>query len=127
PVAARAGLPVPVSGGPRSARQAGLVARRSPYRARPPGRGEAHVTVAEGPRRTAGVPAPTPPKSLREFVDKSGLRSLVIGVSKDPNAKLTILLVQPGSGRPTLVVKAATTDHAARAIEAQVDIPDRLP
>jgi len=80
------------------------------------------VTVAEGPRRTAGVPAPTPPKSLREFVDKSGLRSLVIGVSKDPNAKLTILLVQPGSGRPTLVVKAATTDHAARAIEAEMDI-----
>ena len=80
------------------------------------------MTVAEGPRRTAGVPAPTPPKSLREFVDKSGLRSLVIGVSKDPNAKLTILLVQPGSGRPTLVVKAATTDHAARAIEAEMDI-----
>jgi aminoglycoside phosphotransferase (APT) family kinase protein len=78
------------------------------------------VTLAEGPRRTAGVAAPTP-KSLREFVDRSGLRSLVIGVSKDPNAKLTILLVEPGSGRPTLVVKAATTDDAARAIEAEMD------
>ena len=58
------------------------------------------MTLAEGPQRTAGVPAPARPKSLREFVDKSGLLSLVIGVSKDPNAKLTILLVQPGSGRP---------------------------
>lgn len=80
------------------------------------------MILAEGPGRAAYLPLPGRSKPLREFVDESGLRSLVIGVSKDPNAKLTILLVEPGSGRPTLVVKAATTDAAAAAIEAEMEV-----
>jgi aminoglycoside phosphotransferase (APT) family kinase protein len=57
--------------------------------------------------------------SLREFVQASGLRSLVLGTSKDPNAKITILLVSPETGRPVLAIKTPTTDEAARAVEAE--------
>lgn len=58
-------------------------------------------------------------RSLWEFVEGSGLQSLVVGVSKDPNAKLTVLLVSPDSGRPALAIKVPTTDGAARAVEAE--------
>jgi aminoglycoside phosphotransferase (APT) family kinase protein len=57
--------------------------------------------------------------SLWEFIRASGLQSLVLGTSKDPNAKITVLLISPQSGRPVLAVKAPTTDKAARAIEAE--------
>jgi aminoglycoside phosphotransferase (APT) family kinase protein len=56
---------------------------------------------------------------LWEFVRASGLQSLALGTSKDPNAKITVLLISPESGRPELVVKAPTTDGAAKAIEAE--------
>ena len=58
-------------------------------------------------------------QSLSEFARGSGLQSLVIGISKDPNAKVTVLLVSPVSGRPVLAVKVPTTDVAARAVEAE--------
>jgi hypothetical protein len=58
-------------------------------------------------------------RSLRDFVDASGLSSLVLGTSKDPNAKVTILLVSPLSGRPVFAVKVPTTDVAARAVAAE--------
>lgn len=57
--------------------------------------------------------------SLWEFVRASGLQSLVVGVSKDPNAKLTVLLVSPDSGQPALAIKVPTTDAAARAVQAE--------
>jgi aminoglycoside phosphotransferase len=57
--------------------------------------------------------------SLWEFVQASGLQSLVVGVSKDPNAKLTVLLVSPHSGQPALAIKVPTTDGAACAVEAE--------
>ena len=63
--------------------------------------------------------APSPRRSLRDFVQSSGLRSLVLGTSKDPNAKITVLLVSPEDSRPVLAVKAPTTDAAARAVEAE--------
>jgi hypothetical protein len=56
---------------------------------------------------------------LSEFARGSGLQSLVIGISKDPNAKVTVLLVSPVSGRSVLAVKVPTTDVAARAVEAE--------
>jgi aminoglycoside phosphotransferase (APT) family kinase protein len=56
---------------------------------------------------------------LSEFARDSGLQSLVIGISKDPNAKVTVLLVSPVSGRSVLAVKVPTTDVAARAVEAE--------
>jgi aminoglycoside phosphotransferase (APT) family kinase protein len=58
-------------------------------------------------------------RSLSEFTRDSGLHSLVIGISKDPNAKVTVLLVSPVSGRSVLAVKVPTTDVAARAVEAE--------
>jgi aminoglycoside phosphotransferase (APT) family kinase protein len=57
--------------------------------------------------------------SLSGFVAASGLRSVVLGMSKDPNAKITVLLVSPKTGRPVVAVKAPTTDVAARAVEAE--------
>ena len=57
--------------------------------------------------------------SLRSFVQASGLRSLVLGASKDPNAKITVLLVSPEDSRAVLAVKAPTTDAAARAVAGE--------
>jgi Phosphotransferase enzyme family len=71
---------------------------------------------------TTVVPAQEQRRSLWEFAAASGLRSLVIGLSKDPNAKLTVLLVSPSSGRPVLAVKAPTTDIAADAIEVEMHL-----
>jgi aminoglycoside phosphotransferase (APT) family kinase protein len=67
-------------------------------------------------------PAPEQLRTLSEFVASSGLRSLVIGLSKDPNAKLTVLLVSPSTGRPALAIKAPTTDVAARAVEDEMHL-----
>jgi aminoglycoside phosphotransferase (APT) family kinase protein len=53
---------------------------------------------------------------LWEFIQASGLQSLVVGASKDANAKVTLLLVSPESGEAVLAVKAPTTDAAARAV-----------
>jgi aminoglycoside phosphotransferase (APT) family kinase protein len=58
-------------------------------------------------------------RPLWEFVKASGLVSLVVAASKDPNAKVTVLLLSRESGRPMLAVKAPTTDAAARAVEAE--------
>lgn len=58
-------------------------------------------------------------RSLEGLVSSSGLRSLVVGASKDPNAKLTILLVPPSGGDAVLAVKVPTTDEAALAIDAE--------
>ena len=65
------------------------------------------------PRDVARVCA----SSLHDFVAASGLHSVVVGTSKDPNAKITMLLVSPETRRPVLAVKAPTTDAAARAVE----------
>jgi aminoglycoside phosphotransferase (APT) family kinase protein len=59
------------------------------------------------------------PPTLAEFIDSSGLRSIVIGTSKDPNAKVTVLLVSPQSRAPVLAIKAPTTEAAARAVECE--------
>jgi aminoglycoside phosphotransferase (APT) family kinase protein len=63
--------------------------------------------------------APLSRCSLSEFIGASGLRSLVIGPSKDPNAKVTVLLVSPESGKPVLAVKVPTTDSAGSAVNAE--------
>jgi aminoglycoside phosphotransferase (APT) family kinase protein len=63
---------------------------------------------------------------LRAFVAASNLRSLVIGPSKDPNAKITVLLVSPDDGRARLAVKCPTTDVAARAVEREADLLAQL-
>lgn len=80
------------------------------------------MTVADRSRRPIAGPRLGPPTDLRAFVEESGLQSVVIGVSKDPNAKLTILLIPPDGAQPMLVVKAPTTDAAARAVEAEIEV-----
>jgi Phosphotransferase enzyme family len=57
--------------------------------------------------------------SLWDFVHESGLQSVVLGASKDPNAKVSIVLVSPVTGRAELVVKLATTDAAGLAVERE--------
>ena len=57
---------------------------------------------------------------LRHYVRASGLQEVVVGASRDPNAKITILLVSPRSGRAVLAVKAPTTDVAASAVGAEI-------
>jgi aminoglycoside phosphotransferase (APT) family kinase protein len=63
---------------------------------------------------------------LRDYVRGLGLQALIIGASKDPNAKITMLLVSPENNRPTLVVKIPTTDVAARAVEAETEFLRQL-
>jgi Phosphotransferase enzyme family len=78
----------------------------------------AHAAALPGPH----AEAPERPRSLWDFVTASGLRQLVVGLSKDPNAKLTVLLVSPSSGRPVLAAKAPTTDAGAAAIEVEMSV-----
>jgi aminoglycoside phosphotransferase len=61
-------------------------------------------------------------ESLGSYLRASGLHSLVLGASKDANAKITVLLVSPQSGRPLFAIKAPTTDASARAVDAEVRV-----
>jgi aminoglycoside phosphotransferase len=61
----------------------------------------------------------SPDLGLWDFVATTGLQSLVAATSKDPNAKITVLLVSPESGQPVLAVKAPTTAAAERAVEVE--------
>jgi aminoglycoside phosphotransferase (APT) family kinase protein len=64
---------------------------------------------------------------MAEFVAASGLLSVVVGVSKDPNAKVTLLLVSSTLRKPVLAVKAPTTAGAAEMVEAERRMLRRLP
>lgn len=83
---------------------------------------ETSVTAALVERSVEGTVSPASRESLWSYVQGSGLDSLVLGASKDPNAKVTVLLVSPQSGRPVFAIKAPTTDAAARAVEAEVQV-----
>jgi aminoglycoside phosphotransferase len=67
------------------------------------------------------VPAvDAPALSMAELVRSTpGVRSVVVGVSKDPNAKVTVLLVSERDGMPVMAVKVPTTPIAAAAVEAE--------
>ena len=60
-----------------------------------------------------------------------GLSAVVVGVSKDPNAKVTLLLVSERTGMPVMAVKVPTTPIAAAAVESErtalVDLHARHP
>src|SRR5215212_549573 len=77
------------------------------------------MLAAVEPTRGRFEPGAEGRTSLWEFVLASGQRALVLGFSKDPNGKVTVLLVSDETGRPAMVVKAATTDPGARAVEAE--------
>lgn len=72
------------------------------------------------------VPAAGRTPSLWEFVDEAGLKAVVIGTSKVPNAKIVVLLVSPTTGRAELAVKVPTTDVAAAAVATESAVLSRL-
>ena len=75
------------------------------------------TVVTASPDAVAGEEPRWP--SLRAFVEQSHMRSVIVGTSKDPNAKITILLLPVDGDRPALAVKVPTTDLAARAVERE--------
>ena len=68
------------------------------------------------------VPAADALRGMWDYVRESGLRVLVLGPSKDFNAKITMLLVSAERGRPLLALKLPTTPLAERAVEAEVRV-----
>jgi aminoglycoside phosphotransferase len=66
------------------------------------------------------APAGDPPLSVVEFVRSFPRhRPVVIGVSKDPNAKVTMLLISEQTGMPVMAVKVPTTPIAASSVESE--------
>ena len=62
-----------------------------------------------------------PPRTLADFIDQAGGRAACLAMSRDPNAKVTILLFPPGATRPAYVAKVPTTDAAARSVEREAE------
>ena len=62
-----------------------------------------------------------PPRTLTAFIDQAGGRAACLAMSRDPNAKVTILLFPPGAARPAYVAKVPTTDAAARSVEREAE------
>jgi aminoglycoside phosphotransferase (APT) family kinase protein len=62
-----------------------------------------------------------PPRTLAAFIDQLGGRAACLSMSRDPNAKVTILLFPPGAARPAYVAKVPTTDAAARSVEREAE------
>jgi aminoglycoside phosphotransferase (APT) family kinase protein len=60
-----------------------------------------------------------PPRTLAAFIDQVGGRAACLALSRDPNAKVTVLLFPPGAARPAYVAKVPTTDVAARSVERE--------
>ena len=60
-----------------------------------------------------------PPRTLAAFIDQAGGRAACLALSRDPNAKVIILLFPPGATRPAYVAKVPTTDAAARSVERE--------
>jgi aminoglycoside phosphotransferase len=67
----------------------------------------------------------------RSLVELRGMQMLVVALSKDPNAKVTVLLIPIGSDRPSLAIKIPTTAAADATIAAErrmlLDLHARLP
>jgi hypothetical protein len=57
--------------------------------------------------------------SHTNLLDVPGMNAVVLALSKDPNAKLTVLLIPHGSPRPTLAVKVPTTEAAEASVAAE--------
>jgi Phosphotransferase enzyme family len=74
-----------------------------------------------GVRRSirAAYPGLAEPHSSGALLDMKGMRSVVLALSKDPNAKITVLQIPDGGGRPTLAIKLPTTPAAQATIAAE--------
>jgi phosphotransferase family enzyme len=53
------------------------------------------------------------------LLELRGIRMLVVALSKDPNAKVTVLLIPIGSDQPSLAIKIPTTAPAEATIAAE--------
>ena len=62
-----------------------------------------------------------PPRTLAAFIDQTGGRTACLALSRDPNAKVTILIFPPGAARPAYVAKVPTTDAAALSVEREAE------
>lgn len=83
-----------------------------------------------------GDPSGHPPEGDRyrplwSYPGVDDLDLIVIGTSKDPNAKVTVLGIDPGGRGPSVAMKVPTTDIARDAVEAEghllVDLHRRRP
>lgn len=67
--------------------------------------------------------------TLASFIGEVGGRAACLALSRDPNAKLTVLLFPPGAERPAYVAKVPTTEAAARSVQREAarlsDLADR--
>jgi aminoglycoside phosphotransferase len=63
--------------------------------------------------------ATTDPPGGTGLLEVPGMRAVVLALSKDPNAKLTILLIPAGEARPALAVKVPSTESAEASIAAE--------
>lgn len=57
--------------------------------------------------------------TLASYIDEVGGRLACLALSRDPNAKITILLFPPGTAQPSYVAKVPTTETAARSVERE--------
>jgi aminoglycoside phosphotransferase (APT) family kinase protein len=58
-------------------------------------------------------------RSLADLVDDAGGRVVCLAMSKDPNAKVTVLLFGPGEDQPRYVAKVPTTDAAEQSVQRE--------
>ena len=63
-----------------------------------------------------------PATTFADLVDGAAGRVVCLSMSKDPNAKLTVLLFDQGQAQPSRVAKVPTTDAAARTIDAEAAV-----
>lgn len=59
------------------------------------------------------------PRSLASLIEEAGGRAACLALSRDPNAKMTVLLFPPDGDQPAYVAKVPTTDAAARSVERE--------
>lgn len=64
----------------------------------------------------------TAPRTLAGLIDECGGRIACLALSKDPDAKVTVLLFPPGQKLPGSVAKVPTTAAAARSIEREAAV-----
>jgi hypothetical protein len=67
----------------------------------------------------AAYPDMSEPPSSSTLLDVRGMHSLVVALSKDPNAKITVLLIPHAGRQPTLAIKLPTTRSAEASIAAE--------
>jgi len=64
----------------------------------------------------------TAPRTLAALIDDAGGRVACLAMSRDPDAKVTLLLFPPRQKRPGYVAKVPTTDAAADSIEREAAV-----